>query len=149
MKTKQILCQVRHSFSEVNKTTLKPFEVVVVKPLAVTTDNGWSSEVKEVEDRITIPSFIAAKYSSVLRTNNCLIVDMEYHVKDETEFTTKEGVKKHDTTGWQFADIKPLVETDLIDIEYECDIKRYRPSLYKAITVTQMAQQTSSVSQGF
>ena len=74
---------------------------------------------------------------------------MEYHVKDETEFTTKEGVKKHDTTGWQFADIKPLVETDLIDIEYDCDIKRYRPSLYKAITVTQMAQQTSSVSQGF
>ena len=149
MKTKSILCQVRHSFSEVNKTSSKPFEVVVVKPLAVTTEEGWSSDVKDVEDRITIPSFVADKYSSVLRTNNCLIVDMEYHIKDETEFTSKNVTKKHDKTGWYFSDIKPLVETDLIDIEYECDIKRYRPSLYKSISVTQMAQQTSKVSQGF
>lgn len=149
MKTKSILCQVRHSFSEVNKTTGKPFEVVVIKPLAVTTEEGWSADVKSTEDRITIPSFVAGKYSSVLRTNNCLIVDMEYHIKDETEYTSKDVVKKHDTTGWQFVDIKPLVETDVIDIECECDVKRYRSSLYKAISVTQMAQQTSTISQGF
>ena len=149
MKTKSILCQVRHSFSEVNKTSGKPFEVVVIKPLAVTTDEGWSSDVKTTEDRVAIPALIANKYSSVLRTNNCLIVDMEYHIKDETEYTSKDVVKKHDTTGWQFADIKPLVETDVIDIECECDVKRYRSSLYKAISVTQMAQQTSTISQGF